>query len=365
MLFAITNTLRQYICFPKLLGMAASFSNDWFTMFAYAVQMKYALKLLSALLISVSVSSCAVTSAGVKKGDERNLARSINDVSAGRVIAARMKRALEFQFKHIDVEVAEGVAVLTGNVPSQKDRIEAERIAWSAPHIDQVGNEIHINTRQGLVRNTKDGLLEKSVRTRLTVDKYVKARNFNVETHDGIVYLLGVARDQRELERAARIAATTRGTREVISYARVANLPGRRNAPAGVAQPAAQIFNTPQDYPNLGTNSQIASPIRSLPLSEPIPFTPPQQALGQQGLSQQVLGQQIAGGPTAPPQINIGERLGKELPSDAELGAFRTGAPGEAISVIESPPYYVNPDTGEEIPVRFDANGNIIPNIVR
>lgn len=317
--------------------------------------MKHAVKILTVLLLSTSVAGCAVTSAGVKKGDERNFARSLNDVSAGRVISARMKRASEFQLKRVDVEVAEGVVLLSGNAPTQKDRIEAERIAWSAPRIDQVGNEIKINGPQGFVRNTKDGLLEKSVRTRLTVDKYVKARNFNVETHDGVVYLLGVARDQRELERAARIASTTRGTREVISYVRVANLPDRRNAPKGVAQPAAQAFSAQPQFPNVNSphsdiNSQIAAPIRSLPLSEPIPFTPPQQ---------------IAGGPTAPPQINIGERLGKELPSDAELGAFRTGAPGEAISIIESPPYYVNPDTGEEIPVRFDANGNIIPNIIR
>jgi len=336
--------------------------------------MKHTLKLISVLLLSASVSSCALTSAGVKKGDERNFVRSLNDVSAGRVISARMKRALDFKLKGVDVEVAEGVVLLSGNAPTQRDRIEAERIAWSAPRIDQVGNEIHVNGRQGLVRNTKDGLLEKSVRTRLTVDKYVKARNFNVETHDGVVYLLGVARDQRELERAARIASTTRGTREVISYARIANLPDRRNAPAGVAQPAAQAFSSQRELPGFVTSqpdlgqSNLGSQIAGGQILGNQALGGQNlgsQIVGNQVLGSQVLGSQALGGPTAPPQINIGERLGKELPSDAELGAFRTGAPGEAVSVIESAPYYVNPDTGEEIPVRFDANGNIIPRIIR
>jgi len=326
--------------------------------------MKHAAKLLTGLLLSVSVSGCALTSAGVKKGDERNFARSLNDVSSGRVIKARMTRAHDFKLKGIDVEVREGVALLSGNVPRQEDRIEAARIAWSAPKIDQVGNEIKINGPQGFVRNTKDGLLEKSVRTRLTVDKYVKARNFNVETHDGIVYLLGVARTQSELERAARIASTTRGTREVVSYVRVANLPDRQGAPAPQAvQQSAQrdlpnFVTSAPSAPSISGGTQNAAPVSALPLSEPIPFNPPSsgQIAGASGL---------LSGPTAPPQIDIGDRLGKELPSDSELGAFRTGAAGEAVSIIESEPYYLDPDTGEQIPVRYDASGNIIPRIIR
>ena len=73
----------------------------------------------------------------------------------------------------------------------------------------------------------------------------------------------------------------------------------------------------------------------------------------------------MAGGPTAPPTLDMGDRLNKELPSDAELGAYRTGQAGEAVSIIESAPYYVHPDTGEEIPVRFDANGNMIPMVIK
>ncbi|MEP1229228.1 MAG: BON domain-containing protein [Litorimonas sp.] len=327
--------------------------------------MKHAFKIFTALLLSTSLSGCALTSAGVKKGDERNFARSLNDVSSGRVIKARMTRAHDFNLKGIDVEVAQGVALLSGNAPTQQDRIEAARIAWSAPKIDQVGNEIKINGKQGFVRNTKDGLLEKSVRTRLTVDKYVKARNFNVETHDGIVYLLGVARTQSELERAARIASTTSGALEVVSYVRVANLPAAQGAPTQqLSQQSAQ-----RDLPNFVTPApsglQPSAPITSLPLSSPIPFNAPTSQLG--GLTAQASGLGVSGlsGPTAPPQIDIGNRLGKELPSDAELGAFRTGAAGEAISVIESPPYYIDPDTGAEIPVRFDAQGNVIPRLIK
>jgi len=58
-------------------------------------------------------------------------------------------------------------------------------------------------------------------------------------------------------------------------------------------------------------------------------------------------------GPTAPAEIpDMGERLGKEFPTTDQLGAYRTGQPGEAVSVIESEPYYIDPETGEHIPVK-------------
>lgn len=308
--------------------------------------MKHLFKISATLLLATTLTGCAVATAGIKKGDERSLAGSLRDVNAGRVIEARMSRAHDFELGGIDVEVAESVAVLSGNVPSQKDKIEAARIAWSAPGIEQVGNELLIKGKQSLLRNTKDGILEKSVRARLLADKKVKARNFNIETHDGIVYVLGVARTQAELKRAAEIAATTRGTRQVISYARISDVPLKSDRSANNRQRQLPGFltTTPQ------VDQQAAAPVTNVPLSQPIPFELPSE---------------IVTAPTAPSQLDMGDRLGKEFPSDEELGAYRTGQAGEAVSIIESAPYYVHPDTGEEIPIRFDANGNLIPRVTK
>ena len=293
------------------------------------------------LCLAVTVSGCAVATAGVKKGDERNLARSVQDGNAARVIRARMTRAYDYDFKGVDVEVAQSIVLLSGNVPSQKDKIEAARIAWSARGIEQVGNEILVDDGQSFGRNLKDGILEKSVRARLTVDKLVKARNFNIETNEGIVYVLGVARTEAELKRAAQIAATTKGARQVVSYARIANIPSQNTQRAlpGILQsaPSGALPQSPS------YQAQVPAPITNAPMGQPIPFT----------------------APTAPREIDMGDRLGKELPSDDELGAYRTGQAGEAVSIIESAPYYVDPDTGKEIPIRFDADGNIVPLIIK
>ena len=277
-------------------------------------------------MAATMMSGCALATAGVTKGDERNFVRSLQDVNAGRAIEARMRRAYDYKLSGIDVEVAEGVVLLSGNVPRQEDKIEAARIAWSAPEVEQVGNEIKLKGKQGLVRNAKDGILEKSVRARLTADKYVKGRNYNVETHDGIVYLMGVARTKAELERAARIASLTRGTKEVISYARIADLPDRDQATrqaeltsrwgaglVGGPSPSTRElpdFVTSAPLPSQDSTS-VPAPMRSAPMDEPIPYSAP--------------------GSAAP--FELGETV---IPADPD-----------------ATPYYVDPDTGEQIPVRW------------
>ena len=339
------------------------------------------LTIFSAALLSLSLAGCTtVTTAGVTKGDERNFARSVNDVSAERVIKARMRRAEGFKLKGVNVDVREGIVLLAGNVPRQEDRIEAERIAWSAPRVDQVGNEILMKDKQGAIRNAKDGLLTTSVKTRLTADKYVKSRNINVESHDGVVYLLGVARNQAELERAAQIASETRGTREVVSYVKVAGIPSaisQFGQSARVAAPVQYAPTSPQtpyaapqrELPSFLTTTPTPAPSQAQPVPVPSPYaaTPgiaaPNGTVTAAPLSQPIPFTPQA--PTAPAQISdMGDRLNKEFPSDNDLGKYRTGAAGEAVSIIESEPYYIDPETGKEIPVRF-VNGEFVPQIIR
>ena len=272
------------------------------------------MKHLAALLLSAALlSSCAVATAGFKKNDERSFVGALNDTNAGRAVEARLKRAHDYEMAGVDVEVAEGVVVLSGVVPTQEDRIEAARIAWSAPRIRQVGNEIQVGAKQGLLRNTKDGILEKSVRARLVADKYVKGRNFNVETHNGTVYLLGVARTEAELERAARIASLTRGTREVISYARIADVPLAESAPVQQAEAA------PRQLPDFVTRAPLpeqdatpnAAPMRLAPMDEPIQLNERRDVI----------------------PYDLGETV---IPADPDAD-----------------PYYIDPDTGEQIKVRW------------
>ena len=258
-------------------------------------------RFLAIAALTVAVSGCALGSAALKSGDEKTVVRTLQDTNAARAVRARMLRAHGFELGGVDVEAAEGVVVLSGRVPRQEDRIEAERIAWSAQHITEVGNELRVGESESFVRNAKDGLLEKSVRTRLIADGDVRARNLNVETHEGTVFLLGVVRDAEELAEATRIASTTRGAREVVSYVRVANgLPMAAPAPVSVAQAPA--------------------------------YTAPEQTIT----------------PDSYRDPDTGEIL--DLAPNTVVVPI---APGSAIPDEGGAPFYIDPDNGERIPVRY------------
>ena len=345
------------------------------------------LTIFGAALAAMMITGCAVTTAGVKKGDERNFVRSINDMTAGKAIKARMVRADAPKLGGVDVEVAQGVVLLAGTVPTMEDKIEAERIAWSAPSVGQIGNEIRIKRDKGLVRSTKDGVLQTAVRTRLIADKTVKARNINIETHDGVIYLLGVARSAYELERIATIASTTNGAKEVISYIKIhgddVKNASYSHTPSSLSAPSSTLGlqSLPQSLPSAPQSSgsipynvpELPAPSTpqvadAVPDTEPyyrdpvtgeritlapgtktIPYRPDAN-LGLQGVVQSA----PLNGPTASAQLpDMGEQLGKAFPTDSELGAFRTGGAGDAVSVIESEPYYIDPTTGKQIPISW------------
>ena len=268
---------------------------------------------------TVMMTGCAVTSAAIEGGD-RSVVRSLDDMSGARAISTRMRRAYDYNLKGVDVEVAEGIAVLSGNVPTQDDKIEAERIAWSAPGVYQVGNEILVGDKQGIIRNTKDGVLKQSIRTRLIADKTIDSLNYNIEVNEGIVYLLGMAETPEELERAAHIASTTKGTREVVSYVRLAGeavTPGsfasqeRSTAPMPLSAPQPQYRELP------GNITSEPRGTDALPSTEPYYRDP-----------------------------NTGEKV--ILPPGTKTVPYKPEAPG-----TPALPYYINPDNGEKVMVVY------------
>ena len=333
---------------------------------------------LLATAIGLCVSGCQVTQAALKSDDGRTVARSIQDINAQRAMRARMLRAHGFKLGGVDVEVREGSALLTGRVPRVEDRIEAERIAWSAPGIASLGNEIHVGDKQGVFRNAKDGVLEKSVRTRLVANAEVDAIDMNVETHNGTVYLLGMVDSERERDAATRIASTTRGTKEVISYLKVKDVRSAKAAPAtpfpatplpATPLPATPLLATPPPATPPATAlmaphaSATPAPAWELP-EETVGVAPivPQAAIPHSPLADMAVGGEVTIDPSAPYYRDpvTGERI--TLPSGTPPGTM-VAPVGEA-ETIEIPadagqgaPFYIDPDNGERVPVIYRNDG--------
>lgn len=167
------------------------------------------------LIFALTLSACAAIQ------PERSIGRSIDDTNASLSIKAAMTRAEGYALDGVDVEVTDGVALLTGTVPREEDRRQAECLAWSALAVRAVENELTVASASTLRDGARDSWITQQVRSRLLRDRSVRSVNYNVEAENGRIFLLGVARTRGELERAAQHASLVDGVTEVVTFVRV------------------------------------------------------------------------------------------------------------------------------------------------
>jgi len=186
---------------------------------------------LAALSASTAVSGCVTAavgtaaSVGVYAAQDRTIGQGIDDANASNQIKLRLLAADRVAFAEVDVEVANGNLLLSGAVPTAEHRQAAETISRSVGTVENVFNELFIGPRSGLARNAQDEFITAQIRTRLTASPHVRAINVNIETFHGNVYLMGTARTEQELQRAAEIASVVGGVQRVVSFMQVRQPP--------------------------------------------------------------------------------------------------------------------------------------------
>ena len=72
----------------------------------------------------------------------------------------------------------------------------------------------------------RDAWITAQLSATLLFDKEVSSINYSLETVDGIIYLMGIARSREELERVVAHAKEVSYVRRVVSYVRVVNANG-------------------------------------------------------------------------------------------------------------------------------------------
>lgn len=185
---------------------------------------------LSLLALLPGLSGCATAIVGaagataVTATQERSFGEALDDAAVSNEIKSRL--LAHGSMGEVDVEVAAGLVLLSGRVQTPELRLKAESIAWSVKRADDVANEIRIESPGGFFANASDELISTRVRARLLGSSTVQASNFNVETYGGTVYLLGIARSAKELEKAAEEASLVGGVNQVVSYVRLRNARG-------------------------------------------------------------------------------------------------------------------------------------------
>ncbi len=96
----------------------------------------------------------------------------------------------------------------------------------------EVINEIQVNDQTSLIDAGRDIYIANQLRAKLLLDKQISNINYSVETVNGVIYLMGVARDQEELDRVLGHARNIEHVRRVVNLALLRDDPRRQPPPS-------------------------------------------------------------------------------------------------------------------------------------
>ncbi len=194
--------------------------------------MSYKLPLIIATvsLSAFALQGCTVTglavgaaaSTGIAAAQEGGISGAVSDT----VIKAKINDAwLNYDvstFGKLSTTVEQGRVLITGVVQDPNHRVEAVRLAWQVKGVKQVINEIRVADSEGFTGFVRDKWITSRLRTAITIDRVVQSINYSIDTVQGVVYLMGYAQSQAELNRVIETARTISNVKQVVSYVKFA-----------------------------------------------------------------------------------------------------------------------------------------------
>lgn len=212
------------------------------------------------LAAATSLSGCvpvAVTAgaaAGIAASKDGGIGGELEDAKIGAAINDVWFKHDTSMFAKLRLTVEGGNVLITGVVQNPEDRVEAVRLAWSVEGVKKVINEIQVAEDEGVSGYLKDKWIGTQLRAKLTTDRDINALNYSIEVVRGVVYLMGIARSQSELNEVVDIARNINYVQNVVSYVRV------QVEQAPVINSANTTNYTAADTAGAGSNAITAYP---------------------------------------------------------------------------------------------------------
>ena len=150
--------------------------------------------------------------------------RSIKDAAIDMKLGLQLQKKLftlskEKLFGSVDVIIIEQRVMMIGNVESQELRDLAAQAAWEiSPKIKDVLNEITIGEKSTIISEAKDARISLSLSGLLIGDSNISDINFNHSVSKQVIFLIGIAQDDEELNKVINHARTVKGVKKVINH---------------------------------------------------------------------------------------------------------------------------------------------------
>jgi osmotically-inducible protein OsmY len=182
------------------------------------------------LIVSLALSGCApavigggaaTASVATSATEERGIGGFWDDTKIKTQILWHYNREADILTSQVDVVVRQGRVLLTGTVDKPRLKVEAVRLAWKVPGVREVMDEISLENQETMGSYTHDIWITTKVKSALFFDKEIHSANYNIQTINGVVYIMGVAPDAKELKQVLHICRRINGVKEVVNFVQV------------------------------------------------------------------------------------------------------------------------------------------------
>ena len=176
------------------------------------------------LLSSFSLTSCIETAVGLGTAavaastTEKGFSTSVSDTVIEAKLTDKFIQNDASLVTGVESSVSNGAVLMTGKLDTQDQKILATRLAWEIKGVKEVINEIQIVSEKSLKTKAKDLAAKAQLRAALIGDQEISSLNYSIDVVNGIVYLSGVAANEKERERVIAHAQALRFAKKVVNY---------------------------------------------------------------------------------------------------------------------------------------------------
>lgn len=173
-------------------------------------------KFLTLLALTLIIGGCSTAVPLSDDRGKRTLGTSIDDVMVESRAKSNIKSVNEQLSKaNIEVTSFNGVVLLTGQVPSEDAKREAESAIDGVRNVRKIHNEIEIAGPTSIPSRLNDSYLSTKVKTALLTDGETEGSRTKVVTENGVVYLMGLL-TRNEANAAVEKAREVYGVQKIV-----------------------------------------------------------------------------------------------------------------------------------------------------
>lgn len=161
---------------------------------------------------AVAIGGAAAT--GIMMAEDR---RTVGTITEDQGIELKAATRIEEKIKnaHINVTSFNRMVLLTGEVPTEAAKADAEAIARAVENVRTVFNELKVGANSAVQARTNDSVITSKVKARFVDANKFSAVHVKVVTEANVVYLLGMVKKQEAAD-ATEVARTTGGVSKVV-----------------------------------------------------------------------------------------------------------------------------------------------------